>query len=164
MCRANVQAQPTACRSEAEASGGYPIEIAPRDGTQVLCGWITKMRDGRLDVCSTVHVLEWHADWLENGEGAWVMDGDWLTHFVPDGIYETPPLAYGNPTHWSPIPPLPQPNAGVKARTRRRRGRRLEQLVGPHQRGPMMLRTQVLGALHWLDRNQQSQACLYRTL
>jgi hypothetical protein len=55
-----------------------------------------------------MHVLAYVPDWHGEGRGAWVLNGDFHVHFEPDGIHETPPTAYGEPTHWMPLPEPPQ--------------------------------------------------------
>ena len=85
-----------------------PIETAPRDGTAVLCTWVwTHPVTGQTHWSGEMHVLAYVPDWHGAGRGAWVLNGDFPAHFEPDGIHETPPTAYGAPTHWMPLPEPP---------------------------------------------------------
>lgn len=89
------------------SAGWQPIETAPKDGTDIVATWVYEV-DGMTHWSGTCHVLSWMNDWYGEGKGAWVLDGDFNVHFEPDGIHETPPLAYAEPTHWMPLPPAPE--------------------------------------------------------
>ena len=85
-----------------------PITTAPRDGTPILCTWVWTDSTGISRWSGHMHVLAYCPHWYAEGHGAWVLDGDFATHFVPDGLHETPPTVYGEPTHWMPLPAPPQ--------------------------------------------------------
>lgn len=84
-----------------------PISTAPRDGREILCTWIHELSDGRTHWAGVMHVLSWWPHWHGEGQGAWVLDGDFAARFEPDGIHQTPPVEGGEPTHWMPLPPSP---------------------------------------------------------
>ena len=90
------------------AEGWRDIRTAPKDGTAVLCTWVYQLSDGRVHWSNVMHVLSWWANWHGAGQGAWVLDGDFAAHFAPDGYHETPPIQYGEPTHWMPLPAPPR--------------------------------------------------------
>lgn len=83
------------------------ISTAPKDGREILCTWFHQFSDGRWHWANVMHVLSWFPDWYAEGQGAWVLDGDFNVHFEPDEVHETPPTAYGDPTHWMPLPSPP---------------------------------------------------------
>ncbi|MGE3537952.1 MAG: hypothetical protein AB7N91_11040 [Candidatus Tectimicrobiota bacterium] len=85
-----------------------PIATAPRDGTYVLCTWVwSDSESGQQHWSGDMHVLAYFPHWHGDGQGAWVLNGDFAAHFAPDGIHETPPTCYGEPTHWRPLPAPP---------------------------------------------------------
>lgn len=88
----------------AGAQGWQDIASAPKDGTEVLCTWVHTLPDGSCHWSGVMHVLAYFPDWLGAGKGAWVLDGDFETRFLPNGIHETPPIDAGAPTHWHPLP------------------------------------------------------------
>lgn len=78
------------------------IESAPRDGTQILAGWLGEKEQESWDFAVLAYFQDWHGE----GMGAWVLEGDFEVRFAPDGVHETPPKEYGDPTHWMSIPRL----------------------------------------------------------
>lgn len=92
----------TLASAEARADQWQPIASASKDGRDLLCTWVHNGRWSRV-----MHVLSWFKDWYGEGKGAWVLDGDFNTRFEPDGVHETPPIDYGQPTHWMPLPAPP---------------------------------------------------------
>lgn len=85
-----------------------PIATAPKDGQDILCTWVHRLPDGRVVWSRVMHVLAWWPHWHGPDQGAWVLDGDFAVHFTPDGYHDTPPKAYGDPTHWMPLPAPPE--------------------------------------------------------
>lgn len=82
-----------------------PIEEAPKDGTEILCTWsYIHPQTGRRIWRDEYAVLAWFPDWHGNGIGAWVLNGDFSVRYMPSEFHETPPIEYGNPTHFMYIP------------------------------------------------------------